>query len=115
MLHCIFIIYKCITLLLFIGTCNPVSATATFDPSTAFLTISVGLCGNAPCGVNPCPGILAPQAMGYDTEFSGDNFMHLGINMVTFFDALSVNLGILLVILSDSDYVNVNVNVFRHS
>ena len=77
----------------FVGTCNPVSATATFDPSNAYMTISVGLCENAPCSANPCPGILAPQAMGYDTVFSGDNFMNLGINMITFFDALSVNLG----------------------
>ena len=105
---------------LFIGTCNPVSATATFDPSTAFLTISVGLCENAPCGVNPCPGILAPQAMGYDTEFSGDNFMNLGINMITFFDALSVNLGmrslIACILQSCMKATMIMLNyVFRHS
>ena len=79
--------------LFFLGACNPVSASALFQSSNADLTISISLCDNPPCSNNTCPGILAPQAMGYDTVFSSNAFIDLTFNMVTFYNALAVNLG----------------------
>lgn len=46
---------------------NPchVTNTHTFDPLSARLVIDTVLCDNPPCQENPCPGILAPEAMGF--------------------------------------------------
>lgn len=66
----------------------------TYSASTTKLSVTIGLCDDDDCPTNPCPGILAPQAMGYDiyTPGSGSD-LELSISMQAVSTALAVNLG----------------------
>ncbi len=68
-------------------------------------------CPSPPCEVNPCPGILAPQLMGYDTLSSSTSLMTWRLDLVSVITALSVNMGILPLknlakISGDNDRIN---------
>jgi hypothetical protein len=49
-----------------------------YNPSTSTLTLEVALCEGGQCA-NPCPGVLAPQAMGYDSFNSDESAMKLEV------------------------------------
>lgn len=70
------------------------TTTLSYSGATSNLDITIDLCDEAdvPCA-NPCPNILAPQGMGYDSLNSLDNFMQITVNMQAVSTALAVNLG----------------------
>ena len=63
-----------------------------YSPATAYLDVTVALCDKGHCG-NPCPGILAPQAMGYNPLTSLENSMDIKIDMQSVSTALAINMG----------------------
>jgi hypothetical protein len=48
-----------------------------------------------PCKGNPCPGVLSPQALGYDSYYSASTNLEFEINMEAVSVALAVNMGLL--------------------
>jgi hypothetical protein len=84
------------------GVASAVSQTAqckqrmdlTYSPATSNLDVSVELCSDddGMCD-NPCPGILAPQAMGYDPLTNQGQSLDITLNMQAVSTALAVNLG----------------------
>lgn len=73
--------------------CNQ-AMSVSYSPATTNVDLSIALCDEAegPCN-NPCPGILAPQAMGYDLFNTEETQLDLTINMQAVSTALAVNLG----------------------
>lgn len=67
-----------------------------YSATDSYLDVSIGLC-DSPDGLcdNPCPDILAPQAMGYDPFLSQENTLDLRISMQAVATALAVNLGMI--------------------
>lgn len=67
----------------------------TYSASTTNIMFSIELCDKAkgPCN-NPCPDILAPQAMGYSSTAAGTT-LDININMQAVSTALAVNLGMI--------------------
>lgn len=62
---------------------------------------------------NPCPNILAPQAMGYDAYTSRDSTFTWSIDMAAVSTALAVNMGIIsLSTLQRFDDDNTRLNLF---
>lgn len=72
----------------------PVTSTVNKLERTLTVTVDLG-CEDWPCKSNPCPGILAPQAMGYDTEFATTPYLTVSVDYASLNVALSVNMGIL--------------------
>lgn len=65
-----------------------------YSRATSNLDMSIELCDDPEGGCdNPCPGVLAPQAMGYDLFNSEESYLDLTINMQAVSTALAVNLG----------------------
>jgi len=65
------------------------------NPVTRTMTVGVDLgCTNPPCKTNPCPSVLAPQAMGYDTEYASSSIMSFELDLASINTALAVNMGI---------------------
>eukprot|EP01034_Spumella_vulgaris_P022688 gene22688-28837_t len=65
---------------------------------------------------NPCPGILAPQLMGYDTKYASSSIMTWKLDMASVVTALAVNMGILPLttltnIKGDNDRINLLNNM----
>ena len=73
--------------------CNqPMSVS--YSSATTNLEMSIKLCDDAEGGCdNPCPGVLAPQAMGYDLFNSEETNLDLTINLQAVSTALAVNMG----------------------
>ena len=63
-----------------------------YSPATAYVDVSIALCDKGHCD-NPCPGILAPQAMGYNPLTSLENSMDIKIDMQSVSTALAINMG----------------------
>mmetsp|Transcript_26260 Transcript_26260/g.58981 ORF Transcript_26260/g.58981 Transcript_26260/m.58981 type:complete len:354 (+) Transcript_26260:173-1234(+) len=81
-----------------------------FNPSTSHLTVDVKLCDSGTCD-NPCPGVLAPQAMGYDSFASDEGYMKLTVDMQAVSTAIAVNLNMtklnnLVQVPADADRTN---------
>eukprot|EP01034_Spumella_vulgaris_P040417 gene40417-49988_t len=102
-------------------TCNPV-VTASMAELERVLSINVDLnvggyyCTNPPCTDNPCPGILAPQLMGYDTKYASSSILTWKLDMASVVTALAVNMGILPLttltnIKGDNDRINLLNNM----
>lgn len=73
--------------------CNQ-AMSISYSPATSNLDVSITLCEDADGGCdNPCPGVLAPQAMGYDLFNTEETYLDLSINMQAVSTALAVNLG----------------------
>jgi hypothetical protein len=96
--------------------CRPRITTSMSDTERV-LTINTELnvggytCPNPPCIDNPCPGILAPQLMGYDTKYASSTVMTWKLDMSSVVTALAVNMGILPLstltnIAGDNDRIN---------
>jgi hypothetical protein len=67
-----------------------------YSSATSILDVSIALCDSDDgCPDNPCPDILAPQAMGYDVYNSDEYQMNLAISMQSVYTALAVNLGMI--------------------
>ena len=66
--------------------------TTAYTPSTAYLDVKINLCPYGYCE-NPCPGVLAPQAMGYDPFNSKQTQMEFTVDMDSVATALAVNMG----------------------
>jgi hypothetical protein len=67
-----------------------------YSSSTSILDVSISLCDSDDgCPDNPCPDILAPQAMGYDVYNSDETQLDLAISMQSVYTALAVNLGMI--------------------
>mmetsp|Transcript_15500 Transcript_15500/g.33838 ORF Transcript_15500/g.33838 Transcript_15500/m.33838 type:complete len:353 (-) Transcript_15500:524-1582(-) len=87
-----------------------VATTPFFNPSTSKLTVEVRLCDGGACE-NPCPGVLAPQAMGYDSFASDEGYMKLTVDMQAVSTAIAVNLNMtklnnLVQVPADADRTN---------
>lgn len=66
------------------------------NPVTRRVSVRIDLgCNNPPCQLNPCPGILSPQAMGYDTMSATSSSLDFSLDIATISTALAVNMGIL--------------------
>jgi hypothetical protein len=70
-----------------------VGTRASFNPSTSVFDVEVPLCEDGYCD-NPCPGVLAPQAMGYNPFTSQETSMRIKIDMDAVSTALAVNMGL---------------------
>lgn len=70
--------------------------TMSYNAASSNLDMSIALCDadSVPCK-NPCPNILSPQGMGYDSLNSLDNYMDISLNMQAISTALAVNLGMI--------------------
>jgi hypothetical protein len=68
-----------------------------YNPASSMLEVGINLCDEEGegCPVNPCPDILAPQAMGYDVYNSQETDLNLAISMQSVYTALAVNLGMI--------------------
>lgn len=73
--------------------CNQ-AMSVSYSSATTNLDVSIKLCDDpeGQCD-NPCPGVLAPQAMGYDLFNSEETYMDLSINLQAVSTALAVNMG----------------------
>jgi hypothetical protein len=59
------------------------------------ITVQIDLgCTSPPCTSNPCPKILAPQAMGYNTETAATKYLTMTLDFASINTALAVNMGI---------------------
>jgi hypothetical protein len=81
------------------NTCTDQYSTYSYNSLTGTITITTdlkrdGYCSSPPCEANPCPGILSPQAMGYDIYLSTTTEMTWKINMQAVTTALAVNMGL---------------------
>lgn len=67
-----------------------------YSATDASLDVSIALCDKpeGECN-NPCPSILAPQAMGYDPFSSQETTLDLRLSMQAVATALAVNLGMI--------------------
>jgi hypothetical protein len=65
-----------------------------YSAATTNLDVTINLCDSDDgCPDNPCPDVLAPQAMGYDIYSSSSTTLDLSVNMQAVSTALAVNLG----------------------
>ena len=72
----------------------PQAISTSYSRATSNIDVSIQLCDDPEGGCdNPCPGVLAPQAMGYDLFNSDESNLELTINMQAVSTALAVNLG----------------------
>ncbi len=73
--------------------CNQ-AMSVSYSSATTNLDVSIKLCDDpeGQCD-NPCPGVLAPQAMGYDLFNSEETYMDVSINLQAVSTALAVNMG----------------------
>lgn len=95
--------------------CKPF-VTTTFNELSRKLEMNIDLnidnsCPNPPCRINPCPGVLGPQIMGYDTEGATSSVMNFKLDMVSITTALAVNMGMITLdnlvnIPGDNDRIN---------
>jgi hypothetical protein len=77
------------------NVCTQGDNSATFDRATASLTINLQMCRKLPCKTNLCPGILSPEAFGYNYNVDAwDRYMHVKVNMQDYVMAAAVNMGI---------------------
>lgn len=73
-----------------------VAISTSVDALAHAMEVDVDLgCTSAPCQDNPCPNILGPQAMGYDTQAASTTTMSFKIDLASVNVALAVNMGIL--------------------
>lgn len=72
---------------------QPVSASINY--ATREMEVSVTLCSDPPCKINPCPNILSPQGFGYDTEYASLPEMSFKVDLASINTAMAVNMGIL--------------------
>jgi hypothetical protein len=92
--------------------CNQ-SMDVTYSSATTYLDVNINLCDDngEGCPNNPCPGVLAPQALGYDiyNDAAGPD-LTMRISMQAVSTALAVNLGMtklntLVMIPGDNDFI----------
>lgn len=99
--------------------CELKDSTSSYSKTTKLLTIESNLgCLEPPCVNNPCPDILSPQAMGYDTTSATTGRFSIDIDVSSLSTALAVNLGIIkiknLVPIDDnSDLVSLLLNMYK--